>query len=418
MQREIISDALNFLKDDILEETDKVRSRRRQYRKIWWRWAVAAGAACFLFLFSAGILFLPQRLSDGTENAPEKSLDDIAELPKESSHPAVKLPELTVTEDIEIGAGFEGYMAHDVSELVNGNPWSETEKLSVLPVYRNHAFLGKGSKGEKADTDKMRECLIDVARRLDVDVDSLTITKSVIGADSAQDSAVFLSAQADGVEIEAARELTVDISFEPAIALPETYHITHSSTYEENAAAAGYLQEKYGKLIAMKNPQIDISGGDYGKEEDAKGFYQSYEIAFFDKGKSSTEQMINYNFNRVVFYFDDDGKLFLARVYQPDLSEKTGNYPLISKERAKKLLLNGNYITTVPDEFPGGDFIAKTELVYRTGTTEKYFMPYYRFYVELPDLEENGMKCYGVYYVPAVKEEYISNMPTWDGSMN
>lgn len=41
-----------------------------------------------------------------------------------------------------------------------------------------------------------------------------------------------------------------------------------------------------------------------------------------------------------------------------------------------------------------------------------------RFYVELPDLEENGMKCYSAYYVPAVKEEYISNMPTWDGSMN
>ena len=46
-------------------------------------------------------------------------------------------------------------------------------------------------------------------------------------------------------------------------------------------------------------------------------------------------------------------------------------------------------------------------------------MPYYRFYVELPDMErENGLKTYGAYYVPAVKGEYISNMPVWEGTFN
>ncbi len=96
-----------------------------------------------------------------------------------------------------------------------------------------------------------------------------------------------------------------------------------------------------------------------------------------------------------------------------------GDYPIISAEEAKKLLLNKNYITTVPNEFPGESYIAKTELVYRTGAHEKYFMPYYRFYVELPAAErEGGMKTYGAYYVPAVLGSYISNMPVWDGSFN
>lgn len=45
-------------------------------------------------------------------------------------------------------------------------------------------------------------------------------------------------------------------------------------------------------------------------------------------------------------------------------------------------------------------------------------MPYYRFYVELPEEESDGMKTYGAYYVPAVEEKYISNMPLWDGSFN
>ena len=46
-------------------------------------------------------------------------------------------------------------------------------------------------------------------------------------------------------------------------------------------------------------------------------------------------------------------------------------------------------------------------------------MPYYRFYVELPEeTQNNGLNTYGAYYVPAVESRYISNMPTWEGSFN
>ncbi|MDE7188046.1 MAG: hypothetical protein K2O13_11150, partial [Lachnospiraceae bacterium] len=77
------------------------------------------------------------------------------------------------------------------------------------------------------------------------------------------------------------------------------------------------------------------------------------------------------------------------------------------------------YITTVPYEMPGKKYIAKRELIYRTNNYEEYYMPYYRFYIELPDMEkDNGIKQYGVYYVPAVNESYITNMPIWDGSFN
>ena len=92
---------------------------------------------------------------------------------------------------------------------------------------------------------------------------------------------------------------------------------------------------------------------------------------------------------------------------------------MITAADAKELLLEGNYITTVPYEIPGEEYLAKTELVYRTGNGEEYFMPYYRFYVELPELErENGLKTFGAYYVPAVSQAYITEMPVWDGSFN
>ena len=57
------------------------------------------------------------------------------------------------------------------------------------------------------------------------------------------------------------------------------------------------------------------------------------------------------------------------------------------------MLLNGSYLTTVPYEISGPEYVKKVELIYRTGSHEQYFMPYYRFYVELPEEEmENGRK--------------------------
>ena len=68
---------------------------------------------------------------------------------------------------------------------------------------------------------------------------------------------------------------------------------------------------------------------------------------------------------------------------------------------------------------PGEKYIKKVELVYRTSEMEEIYMPYYRFYVELPEENlEHGLKTYGAYYVPAVEGSYLTNMPVYDGSFN
>ena len=41
-----------------------------------------------------------------------------------------------------------------------------------------------------------------------------------------------------------------------------------------------------------------------------------------------------------------------------------------------------------------------------------------KMYEEMGDMKKYGLKEYGAYYVPAVEERYISNMPLWDGSFN
>ena len=222
-------------------------------------------------------------------------------------------------------------------------------------------------------------------------------------------------AEENGIKIEVDTAMTAAIFFEPAMSLPDSYNFTHFAPYEDIAAAAEYLKKEYQNLIGIDNPKINISGGGYNIYQQ-----QSYEISFFDNSGDAIDQIIQYNFNPVTFYCDDDGKLFLIRIYHPDLSHKTGDYPIISAEEAAKLLLNGNYITTVPYEMPGADSVVKVELIYRTEPYEKYYMPYYRFYVELPPemAGKNGLKDFGAYYVPAVEKTYLANMPVWNGSFN
>ena len=77
------------------------------------------------------------------------------------------------------------------------------------------------------------------------------------------------------------------------------------------------------------------------------------------------------------------------------------------------------------------------ELVYRDGPLEDYYLPYYCFWVDLspvesineePESYQNGAgeewRCqeplvmYGAYYVPALPEEYLTNLTVYDGRFN
>ncbi|MCI8608618.1 MAG: hypothetical protein HFE73_03145 [Firmicutes bacterium] len=312
---------------------------------------------------------------------------------------------LSISES-EVAMGYEGYMAYDVSELINANPWKADSQLSKLPVYENPLTYDENFIASGVDVDKMRALLLEVAGRLGINTDDLTITDRLDPTE--------LIIETKGIKIQVDQAMTATISFDSPISLPEKYNFTHHASYDEMLSIAEFLKTEYEDFIAMDDPQINIYGGDYDIYNQ-----QMYTIEFFDGQGEETEQIINYNFNRAAFYCDDQRKLFMARIYEPDLSKKVGDYPIINLRQAKELLLNGNYLTTVPYEIAGEEYIQKGELLYRTGQQEEYYMPYYRFYVELPEAErENGMKTYGAYYVPAVESSYISNMPTWDGRFN
>lgn len=396
MKKEQLSDSLALLDDDIIEETGKLRSRgRRQLRKtgIW-----AATAACLALLTYAGYrMILPQHTPDSPSD----------------------LPLLPVSTQDGEAMGFEGYMAFDISELVNANPWSEDMELAALPVYQNTNQLRGGavfatSGGEYTDT--MQEILLDIATRLELDTSSLMITEKYddYAVDGRPDPTALV-AQTDGVEIRVGLEQRASVSFDPPVALPDQYHYTFYCSYEDCAEAAEYLMQEYAKLLGMENPQINISGGDYNIESD-----QSYQIYFYDASGDDIDRIINYNFYSTQFCSSHDGTLRLIWIDRPDLSQKMGDYPIITADAARELLCSGSYITSVPYAMPGADYIRKVELIYRANPTEEYFMPYYRFYVELPEAKapSSALNTYGAYYVPAIDGRYLTGMPVWNGNFN
>lgn len=402
MKSEILLQAIGKIDDELIANVGEIRSKNRI--KMWLSCgAVAACIALVVFAGSVAGWFSP------IESSPELSM-------------------LTISEDSG-GMGFEGYMAYDISELVNANPWSEDAKLSTLPVFKSKLYRDENMNMRGMDFEAMRAMLLDTAERLGMDTDNLVITDDTPSAEMQAATVekfasmgeevpdgyfdpTSLIVEQDGIRIEVVPVMNAIITFDPAKVFPNGLGFHYYSPYEDVEKTAEYIKEEYKELLNMYNPITDINGGDYNIYGE-----RGVDLCFYDGAEDLTQRIINYNFYYTSFSCNESEELFHVCVHNCDLSDKVGDYPIITAKEAKKLLLSGNFVTSVPYDFPGGEYVKKVELIYRTDAG--YYIPYYRFYVELPEAErEGGMKTYGAYYVPAVKEEYIENMPLWDGSFN
>ena len=347
-------------------------------------WKIALAVAGFAIVLSVGVL-VPQRDSQG------------------------ELPMLTIRGNMDDGYGFEGHFVHTVEELCSDNPWSADVELSTLPVYKNPLYPHlKDGYVTSPDTQTMKEVLRETARSLGMDADMPLVENKVTGCDEVY--SYCLENERYTVEVNA--WMMVNVGFKQA-PLPDG--LCMNADYDQLKATAAYLKETYRTLLNMTNPTVDIYEGDYSVYGDRRLL-----VSFYDAAENATDSIVNYAFHRVRFYGNEDGSLSHASFFggRTDVVEE---YPLITAEEAKRLLADGRYLTSVPDDFPGTEAIGKVELVYRTDNREEFFMPYYKFYVRLDeshDIPELDLVTYGTYYVPAVSGEYITNMSRWDGSLH
>lgn len=320
-----------------------------------------------------------------------------------------------------LGMGFEGITVDDPSELQkekSANPWTEDMNFGQLPVFHNAAsdnWVSRTGIVIHLSEEEMTRMAKTVASMLDTEAVTL---KTEYGEyieydgdyptqeqfESAQMMPVSVTAQcADDTEIVVYGGGNIRIEFGHIVQLP-------LDTVEKWDKAGADVADKYKKLLQYENPAFFEDSG-----------YQ----CVYDKSGSVLEQILNYNFKITRFCINEEGVLWLVWMDNAFCTaEYLGDYPVITLDEAQEMLLDGKYITTVPDDFikEGGisaDDILVGKLVYRGGASEKYFMPYYRFHVELKDSEYMGEGYhYGAFYVPAVSEEYLSDLTVWDGHFN
>lgn len=398
MKSEMILEAIGEADDRYIEEA--APKEKRVKRHAWMKWSAAA--ACLALAVYAGIRLVPAGSSGPNVSGGTGSL-----------------PMLTISSEEPGGMGFEACMAHEISELDNGNPWSADTRLKTLPVYKNKMVYNRaGVGGSGIGKERMLESAERAAKALKMKITGVayeTAGNPSKGGGAEDDTIFSVTATTDTAKIEVTANDMITVSFRESVELPKGYSFTYTNPSDEEAGkAADYLMERFSDFLSFRKPQKTLFA-DYTFDGNRNRSYYAY-----DEDGDLAERILNFNFNKVQFAPDDSGNLMLIRKDNGlSCAEKIGDYPLVTPEEALRLLLDGNYITSTPEKMPGEEYVAKTELVYKTGYTNATFLPYYRFWVELPDMRlENGLKTFGAYYVPAVQRRYISNMPLWDGSFN
>lgn len=400
MKANDLIDMIGNADDSIIEEAGK---RKRPVISGWTRWAAAAACLC-LIVGGLAAITRPGGTPSGISG---------------------DLPQIVIPEYESGGMGFEGLMYYSAEELENGNPWREDMPLDTLPVFKNGSYdpSGAGVPLGLNEAEMIAE-LESAAKVLGLEIlDTKAETnaaKSEEGTIIPGDTVYSIRAITGNGNLTVYANGSLVYDLPSGYELPEGYHFTYSNTSDSEAEAAmAYLTETYAPFLNFDHPEIVLQG-DYSFSGD---YIRRYLV--YDSGTDITERILNYNFRAAQFAPDDSGYLMLIRIGDGlRVAEKLGDYPLISAAKAKEKLLDGQYQTSVPVAMPGEKYIAKAELVYRSGPREETLLPYYRFYVELQDADgwhmtqSNGLKTYGAYYVPAIQDDYIADLSTYNGYFN
>lgn len=430
MKAEDISNAINDIDDKIICSANEIRKEKNKGTKTFIIKWLGAAAAFAVIAFSAVNAVFPRPDADSlTEepigNVPSQNIDETEYGGTE------KLPTIVYEEAPGVAYGWEAYIAHDVSELDSGNPWNESMVFETLPVFENLSYHETGMSLPGIGEEAMLEKINFSAETLDVEIQEIvskTLGETTSGINMPGDTVTVTYAYTETccIDVSSSGEIVAhfgsdDGVYREGIELPDEYNFTHSETSDGEAfEVISYIYHNYSDFIGTEEPTF-VSWTDY--TFDGK---QNRDYLIYDFSGDMLNDMLNYSFNSVSVAPNDEGKLMLIRINDKlSCADKIGDYPIISAEEATELLLSGNYITTVPYEIPGTEYIASAELMYRSGTAEKIWMPYYRFLVEIPgSLEDTkadnlgSLKEFATYYVPAVKMEYISGLPLWNGNFN
>lgn len=291
---------------------------------------------------------------------------------KNSLNLAIQLPNIVLGDTSTGGFGFEGYYANQIEELPNGNPWQDRINESKLPVYKNHyTWQVRTTTMDTTLKDKLIEIGSWVAKTLELEVqldDSYSLVDNV-----------SLSGPEAHISVE--KDRSVGIYFNN----PQSFES------EED------LIRRFGILLGE---DIHIE-----KNDDDISYY------LYQETNNIINNIVGYVFKGITVNVLD-GQYVSVQLTMTDLSECLGYYPIINKEEATNLLMEGKCYGSFTTEGVTLDNIAKVNLIYRNTSYSDFFIPYYQFFVEGEDpamLTDTTKQFYRIYYVPAIESHYIDD---------
>lgn len=443
MKPEEIMDALNDLDNDLIKETEFLRrssGKNKQKKNICVSFHHFGVLVACIGLFIIGNIVVstfkfselpndptitpierPKQTDEPyTETAPTETSGyaQETEVTKEfdPTKEMLDLPLLNITGGIgNIGSGGGSHIVvKDLSEWMS-SPWAEAETPEKLPVYNNYKYTEYFTP-YGFDREDMEEWVNYIVVALDCELVAMNYQESV-NYDSG-----YMSATTDTVEIYVDGKGNIRITFNELV-LSEEYRMSSQYSEDEIELAMNRLIEHFQKLLNFSQPEkvIEIQYDFLGNEE------RRYLV--YEGSGDVIEDLLNHHYQLVEFIFSStDGALEEILIYNGlSCAEKMDDYPIVSVEEARELLLSGNYFSdgASSDFYVDEEKIAAVELLYPGSNLPMILIPYYAFYIELPDdvleksfpeLNDSGLlKQYQVCYVPAIDSRYIGNTPSYGG---
>ena len=216
--------------------------------------------------------------------------------------------EILSVSDTDIGMGYEGYQAYDVSEIRRDNP-TDGVKIKALNAYRNTISYDERLYPYGQDLDAMKEYLLVLAEKFGLDTTSLEIYDNAPGEGQMQGLIMEFASRGlevpeyyslpyelwvktEDMQITVDADMTATIHFADGIPLPEQYRLDYDSTPEELTAVSEYLWEQYGNIIGYEDPTLCIDGGNYSTDGT-----QRYTLSFYEGSRDKVVNFKNYSFN-------------------------------------------------------------------------------------------------------------------------
>ncbi|MCL2167251.1 MAG: hypothetical protein FWH49_08195, partial [Clostridiales bacterium] len=224
MKTEKLMDYIGQIDDDIIAQAEDGMVKSKQTKRFPAQWVSigVAAAACLI----VAVTFMMSR------EQPSGPVDYSG------------LPKLTINAESGLEMGFEGYMAFDISELSNGNPWNASEVIKTLPVFQNPvSYDDSWNPSGGLTVDEMKEKASQAATALGVTVESVFTnpTEEMIQMQKEKDPTAPTPTPYEAVAI--CGDVTirvlpngqVRVFFDDAVSLPEQYSLTYDNTTAQQA---------------------------------------------------------------------------------------------------------------------------------------------------------------------------------------